>query len=104
MTVTNLYLYHSLQFIHNNIGSYVTNPIIHNYNTRNAKLLRPPRHHLYMTEKNSVNISHYNRLPVNLKKLNTYLFKKKLMSFFKSHCFYTVKDFESFESSSICCD
>nr|CAI5836014.1 unnamed protein product [Callosobruchus analis] len=80
-------------------GSYVTNSIIHNYNTRNAKLLRPPRHHLYMTEKNSVNISHYNRLPENLKKLNTYLFKKKLMSFFKSHCFYTVKDFESFESS-----
>nr|CAI5858457.1 unnamed protein product [Callosobruchus analis] len=51
MTVTNLYLYHSLQFIHNNIGSYVTNSIIHNYNTRNAKLLRPPRHHFYMTEK-----------------------------------------------------
>nr|CAI5835608.1 unnamed protein product [Callosobruchus analis] len=70
MSLPNMYMYQSLLEIHSHPDKYICNSDYHSYHTRHANLLREPMHRLKMTQKNSLSVTLYNKLPDALKRLD----------------------------------
>lgn len=93
MTLPSLYIYSVLLEIHKNKNKYSTQSEIHDYNTRSAHMLRIPRLRLCKSSKNSLNLKLYNKMPENIKSLNTLCFKKEVKKFLSEHCFYSIDEY-----------
>lgn len=96
-----LFIYFSLLDIHKNVDSFERNSNFHNYRTRRADFLRPPKLRLNTSTKNSPNLELYNILPNSIKLLNYNYFKLKIKRVLLQHCFYSIDEFTLFMSNPV---
>lgn len=96
LTLTGLYIYELLNYIHNTkINLPDSLKFKHKYNTRNETIFRLPKHRLTLFEKSPLyaGLKLYNKLPVNLKSMNTDQFKEKLKNELLDKAFYSLQEF-----------
>lgn len=93
LTVPAMYVHCMLSDIHKNRAQYRTHASVHSYNTRNSNSLITARHRYYVTEKNSVDVSLYNKLPEAWKSSDLATFKKLLRAYLSQNPIYSLTEF-----------
>lgn len=93
MPLPSAYIYHTLIYIHKNINVFIPQSASHNYPTRSGDLLKKPRFRLAKSEKNSIDLNIYNKLPSKIRSLNFSCFKRIVKSFILRNCFYSVTEY-----------
>ena len=88
-----LFIFSTLVEIHENKDNFFTAANYHEYDTRNAHLIRTQRFRLSKSKNNSLNVALYNYLPLQAKNLSNAAFKSKIKKFLLRHCFYSVEEF-----------
>lgn len=93
MTVPAIYIYQSLLEIHKNCERYPTHSSVHTYHTRNANHLMGKRYRLKISEKNSLNLNFYNKLPLNIKNMPLTKFKHIINRILSSNPIYEINEY-----------
>ena len=93
MFVSSLFIYCTLLEVHKNISDFNIQSDIHYYPTRSSSLLRTRCFRLTKSQKNSLNLNIYNKLPENIKLLDYSCFKRKIKYLILRNCFYSVADY-----------
>lgn len=96
MTLSNIFIYHNLIFVKQNISSFTSCNSIHSYSTRqsNDLYIPPARLSKFMKSYKYLQIKLFNKLPFSFRNTdNTNSFKSKLSKWLTSHAFYTVDEF-----------
>lgn len=95
LTVVSIYIYNCALYVKTNYSKFETNAVNHDYPTRNNNELRAQHHRTSLSETSPkyAGITIYNSLPVELKNINIFMFKKKLKLFLSHKCFYTLQEY-----------
>ena len=95
LTVINLYIYHSLIRLKNNLSEYNTRSQFHDYATRNNHCLEMPTVRLTKSKRcfDSMAIMMFNRLPYEAFIVNHTKFKVVLHSWLIHNPFYSISEF-----------
>lgn len=96
LTVACLYILEMLLFVRDFPNMFQTNDNVHSINTRSSNKLHLTHHRLKLMDNDPINmgVKLYNKLPDNLKNINSRtLFKHQIKSFLTDHCFYSVTEF-----------
>lgn len=96
LTMTNLYIYETITYVHlKSPGHITTGAQHHNHNTRHATNYCLPVHRLSSTEKKPTyaGAKLWNALPEELKSTDRQYFGRRLKQWLQDHPFYTLKEF-----------
>lgn len=97
LTLTGIYLYKLLQYMHKNKDTFQRRCDIHSYPTRNNENLLINKYNHFFHKKSPIHSGkiYYNMLPAEFKAVGEQQFKKLLRQLLTNNVFYTLLEFEN---------
>ena len=92
LTLPSLFIYNTLTEVHSKSSGLFKNSDFHDYPTRSADLLRPPKFRLTASKRNTLQLSFYNKLPSIIRALPERAFKLEIKNLLKRNCYYSVEE------------
>lgn len=93
LTLASVYILQTVVEIHSCQNHFQRGSDLHNYNTRSAHQLMPPRLRLTKSLRNTLNLKVYNKVPMSVRCLNLPHFKSKMKRFLLKQAFYSVQEY-----------
>lgn len=100
LTIHSIYILNTIKFVKKNLSNFEINSDTHSYNTRQGHLLKTSSYNttLYKKSPNHAGIKMYNKLPPEIKTINSInKFTSCLKNFLAVNCFYSVEEYMNYE-------
>lgn len=95
LTVFSLYILQCLLYIQSNKDKLVLRSDVHSYRTRLSNNIDVPRSRLHLSDQNPCisGSKFWNKLPIEVRELNSMLFRKTVQTFLMKNSFYSTSEF-----------
>jgi len=95
LTLSSVYIYACLQYVHQNMDRYTRNSAHHTYPTRSAEDLQVPYHRLHVSQQgvDYWGTKLYNKLPIDVRRLEGSAFSTWVKGYLTQGCFYSVEEY-----------